>query len=115
MAICSYLNFLQNDLPELLEDVPLSDVQNMWFKNYGCPAHYIRPIREYLNEEYPERWIGRLGPVLWPPRSPDLNLLDFFYWGRLKDRVYTKPISTLDELRHRSTQAAKIFGKLWLW
>lgn len=25
----SYLNFLQNDLQELLEDIPLSDVQNV--------------------------------------------------------------------------------------
>ncbi|GBP48502.1 hypothetical protein EVAR_16171_1 [Eumeta japonica] len=64
-----------------------------------------RPVREYLNEEYPGRWIGKLASILWPPRSPDLNPLDFFYWGCLKDRVYTKPISTLDELHHRITQA----------
>ncbi|CAK1591656.1 unnamed protein product [Parnassius mnemosyne] len=102
----SYLNFLQNDLQELLNDVPLSDLQNMWFQNDGCPAHYARPVREYLNQEYPGRWIGRLGPILWPPRSPDLNPLDFFYWGCLKNRVYSKPIVTLDELRRNITQAA---------
>jgi hypothetical protein len=100
------LNFLQNDLPELLEDVPLRDLQNMWFQNDGCPAHYARAVREYLNQEYPGRWIGRLGPILWPPRSPDLNPLDFFYWGCLKDKVYSKPIATLDELRQKITQAA---------
>lgn len=83
----SYLNFLQNYLPELLFDVPLLDLQNMWFQNDGCPAHYARPVREYLNQEYPGR-IGRLGPILLPPRSSDLNSMDFFYWGYLKDKVY---------------------------
>ncbi|GBL73687.1 hypothetical protein AVEN_230681-1 [Araneus ventricosus] len=38
--------------------------------------------------EYPGRWIGRGGPVLWPPRSPDLTSLDFFLWGHLKELVY---------------------------
>ncbi|GBM88486.1 hypothetical protein AVEN_269361-1 [Araneus ventricosus] len=31
--------------------------------------------------ECPDRWIGRGGPVLWPPRSPDLTPLDFFPMG----------------------------------
>lgn len=102
----SYLNFLQNGLPELLEDVPLSNLQNMWYQNDGCPAHYARPVREYLNQEYPGRWIGRLGPILWPPRSPDLNPLDFFYWGCIKDRIYSKPITTLGDLRQKIDEAA---------
>ena len=85
-------------MPELLEDVPIIDLQNMWFQNDGCPAHYARPVREYLNQEYPGRWIGRLGHIL---------SLDFFYWGCLKDRVYSKSIATLDELRQKITQAAE--------
>ncbi|KAL4713619.1 hypothetical protein ACJJTC_017660 [Scirpophaga incertulas] len=39
----------------------------MWYQNDGCPAHFASPVREYLNQEYPERWIGRHGPILWPP------------------------------------------------
>lgn len=63
-------------------------------------------MRQYLDQEYPGRWIGRLGPILWPPRSPDLNPLDFFYWGCLKERIYEKPITTLEELRQKTNQAA---------
>lgn len=63
-------------------------------------------MREFLNQRYPERWIRRLGPILWPPRSPDLNPLDFFYHGCLKDRIYLKPIATLDELRQKFAKAA---------
>jgi hypothetical protein len=28
--------------------------------------------------------------VLWPPRSPDITPMDFFFWGYLKHIVYAK-------------------------
>ena len=34
----------------------------------------------------------------WPPRSPDLNVCDFFLWGYLKSRCYTPKPRNLDEL-----------------
>lgn len=101
-----YLDFLQNRLEDLMEDVPLETRRNMWLHNDGCPAHFATAVRRHLNEEYPERWIGRLGPILWPPRSPDLNPLDFFYWGCLKDIVYATPITNIEDLRRRINEAA---------
>lgn len=75
----NYLDFLQNHLPGLLpDDVPLSFFREMWFQQDGCPAHYALPVREYLNQEFPNRWIGRSGTISWPARSPDLNPIDFF-------------------------------------
>lgn len=103
----TYLYFLQNNLPTLLEDVPLNIYREMWYQQDGCPAHYARPVREYLNEEYPDRWIGRLGSILWPPRSPDLNPVDFFYWGCIKEKVYSKPIENLLELRQKIDAASE--------
>nr|CAH7726449.1 unnamed protein product [Callosobruchus chinensis] len=35
-----YLDFLQNHLSSLLEDVPLNIRREMWFQQDGCPAHY---------------------------------------------------------------------------
>ncbi|GBN50423.1 hypothetical protein AVEN_32484-1 [Araneus ventricosus] len=46
-----------------------------------------------------------VGCVEWPPRSPDLNPLDFFLWGYIKQRVYATPPPTLQELRNRITDA----------
>lgn len=101
-----YLGFLQTDLPVLLESVPTEIRDSMWLQNDGCPAHYAVRVREHLNVAYPNRWIGRLGPILWPPRSPDLNPLDFFYWGCLKEDVYKEPINNIEELRTRILTAA---------
>lgn len=103
----NYLELLRDTLPGLLEQESQELRETMWLQNDGCPAHYGRQVRAYLDEAYPGRWIGRLGPILWPPRSPDLNPLDFFYWGCLKDRVYAKPIATQEELRQRVNQAAQ--------
>ena len=55
-------------------------------------------MTQYLNVTFPERWIGRNGPVSWPPRSPDLTPLDFCLWGWLKDEVYKEKANTREEL-----------------
>ncbi|KAJ4442536.1 hypothetical protein ANN_04123 [Periplaneta americana] len=50
----------------------------------GASPHFDRRVRNRLNATFPDRWIGRGGPVPWPPRSPDLSPLDFFLWGDVK-------------------------------
>jgi hypothetical protein len=51
------------------------------------------------------RWIGRGGPVAWPPRSSDLNPLDFFLLGYVKKIVYQVEIDDLQHLRARIREA----------
>ena len=56
----------------------------MYFQHDGAPPHYTIRVREFLNEIFPNRWLGRGGPVVWPPRSPDLTPLDYYLWGHMK-------------------------------
>ena len=58
-------------------------------------------VCDFLNETFPNRWIGRNGPTLWPPRSPDITPLDFFLWGYVKDRVYRTPVRDVETLQSR--------------
>lgn len=101
----AYLDFLQNTLPLLLEDVPLETRRRMQLQLDGAPAHFARIVRDYLNENYP-RWIGRGGPIAWPPRSPDLTPLDFYLWGYIKQKVYAMPIENREQLIARVFAAA---------
>ncbi|KAJ4442849.1 hypothetical protein ANN_04442 [Periplaneta americana] len=80
----AYTNFLENTIPHVLEDNPLINRQHIHFLHDGAPAHFSRTARRYLDRRFPDRWIGRGGPIAWPPRSPDLNPLDFYLWGHLK-------------------------------
>ncbi|KAJ8882733.1 hypothetical protein PR048_014546 [Dryococelus australis] len=51
-----YLRFLQDDLPTLLDNLPLHQRQRMWFMHDGAPAHFLLRVRRYLNRRYGDRW-----------------------------------------------------------
>jgi hypothetical protein len=97
-----YLIFLQNELSDLLDDVPLQVRRDMWYLHDGAPAHSVRGVKNWLDANLENRWIGRNGPVLWPARSPDINPCDFFLWGHLKQIVYETPVNTVEELTAES-------------
>lgn len=102
-----YLGFLNDTLPPLLENVPLNDRVRLWFMHDGAPPHFSINVREYLNQNYNDRWIGRGGPTAWPPRSPDLNPLDFCIWEYLKSLVYSRPVDNLADLRQQIEDACR--------
>ena len=92
-----YLDMLKHyDVPQLEEFQP-------WvvFQQDGAPQHWGLIVRDFLNETFPNRWIGRNGPTPWPPRSPDIAPLDFFLLGYVKDRVYRTPVRDVETLRSR--------------
>lgn len=74
---------------------------NVIFQQDGAPLHFHRDVTTFLNNTFPERWIGRGGPTAWPPRSPDLTPLDFSAWGVIKDIVYKTKVRDLVELRQQ--------------
>ena len=40
----NYLDFLQNELPKQLEDVPLATRTAMYLQHDGAPSHYTRHV-----------------------------------------------------------------------
>ena len=70
--------FIRENLPEMLEDVPLGIRSRMLFPYDGASAHFHRNTRQYLNNTFSNRWIGLNGPVAWPARSLDMTPLNFF-------------------------------------
>ena len=70
--------------------------------------YLTRHVREYLYETCPNRWLGRGGPVAWPPRSPDLTTpFDYYLWGHMKTLVYETKVDSRAALRHRIFAAAE--------
>jgi hypothetical protein len=86
-------------LPDVLDDFPLQLTVGMWFIHDG--THFSGIARQYLNDHLSGKWIGRNGPVAWPPRSPDLNPIDFYLWGHVKNYVRSTPVTNVDELWER--------------
>lgn len=108
----NYLNFLQNTLPILLENLPLLLRREMWYMHDGAPPHFTIAVRQHLHNQYPNRWIGRGNdaPVRWPPRSPELNMCDFFLWGAFKEKVYKSPVNNREDLLMRILNAGNFFN-----
>ena len=95
-----YLDMLEQFVIPQLELQP-----QVIFQQDGAPPHWSLMVRRFLDQTFPDRWMGRDGPMLWPPRSPDLTPLDFFLWGYVKDIVYRTPVPNIDELIMRITAA----------
>ena len=85
-------------LPELRNN---ASIENCHFQQHGAPAHYATKVRGYLNQLFPDRWIGRRGSLKWAARSPDLTPCDFFLWGFLKGKVYSTCPQNLEELKQK--------------
>ena len=100
-----YAIFLQNVLPQLMEDVPWHVRMNMWMLHDGVPPHYALYSRQMMNEIFEQKWIGRGGPVAWPPRLLDLTSPDYFLWGFVKERVMTVALTTPDDMKERIRRA----------
>lgn len=72
-----YKDFLQEQVPILVKNVPLAIRLRMCFMHYGATAHSNKTAHQYLEDVYPNHWIGRAGHQPWLPISTDLNPLDF--------------------------------------
>jgi hypothetical protein len=73
----------------------------------GAPAHFSRAVRDVLSNTYHDRWIGTGGPTAWPPRSTDLNTLDFYLWRHLATLVYAAPVDNEEALHNRIEDACQ--------
>ena len=108
----TYLDMLRDFLePQLEQDGILDSVV---FQQDGAPPHFALAVRAYLNQRFPNRWIGRGSPRTWPSRSPDLMPLDFFAWGFIKAQVYHQTkVRDLHDLKNRIREAcAAITGNM---
>ena len=80
-----YTEMLAQIFPEDSEDVDSEAI----FQQDGAPAHTSRMAMEFLSNRFPNRLISKNSDfMMWPPRSPDLNPLDFFFWGFMKQKVH---------------------------
>ncbi|GBM91195.1 hypothetical protein AVEN_184531-1 [Araneus ventricosus] len=92
-----YLDLLQLFIaPQLEEFQPW-----IMFQQDGAPPHWDSLVRDFLDEIFQDRWIGRDGPTPWLPRSPDITLLDFSFFNYIKDRAFATPIVDVEELKAR--------------
>lgn len=92
----TYLELLEVLRGQMDADPDLAHI--IHFMQDGAPPHYALIVREFLNDHF-GAWIGRRGEIEWPARSCDLTPCDFFLWGLMKDRVFARRATTVQQLR----------------
>lgn len=95
----TYLNILQTNVEDYLDELPLLDILRVCWQQDDAPPHSSREVTDFLNDKY-RLWIGKNGPIRWPARSPDLNPLDYFLWGTLKEKIYSEPVENIEQLKN---------------
>lgn len=97
----NYLTMLKDHvIPQLKQRRVLS---RTIFMQDGAPPHFATTVRQFLKEQFGDRLISRGCDIPWPPRSPDLSPLDYWFWAWLKSKVFTfqSPLGSIGELKQR--------------
>ncbi|EFA01476.1 hypothetical protein TcasGA2_TC007025 [Tribolium castaneum] len=70
--------------------VPRGTIQDRLHGRVKEGPRKMGPVRQWLQKNCAGRWIGRgnEAPHFWSPRSPDLNPLNLYVWGTIKQEVY---------------------------
>ncbi|KAJ4445952.1 hypothetical protein ANN_12638 [Periplaneta americana] len=59
----AYIDMLQNFLFPQMQQMEME--LQIIFQQDGAPSHFANHVREELNHRFPDRWIGRNGPIPW--------------------------------------------------
>lgn len=79
----TFLNLLQNQIMELVNQLPEDFREFLVFQQDNAPYHCGEEIRAFLNAHF-NLSIYKNGDISMPPRSPDLTPPDFFCGAHLK-------------------------------
>lgn len=94
----------------------MNGIDGYFFMQDGARPHRTSKVFEVISEHFDDRIIGldslkHTGNGMdWPPYSPDLNPLDFYLWGCLKDKVYRVAPKTIAELKEAIGREMEAIG-----
>ncbi len=84
---CKVLLWLKYNFP---------DASYVWQQD-GAPAHTAKKNQTFIKANFAKSW----PKDLWPPSSPDLNPLDYFWWSVIEKEVNVTPHPNLESLKSK--------------
>lgn len=95
--------FLEQEISDLIDDISLANRHNLWFMHDGSTSRFSLIIKQYIDESFPNPWIGgsrSIACLVWPPVC---NL----YWTIM----YAISVPTVNVLRSLRNQAFDVTRK----
>jgi hypothetical protein len=84
-------------LEPAFEQLTDDESQYGYFQQDNATAHTAPNSMSALQEVFDDRIVST---GLWPPRSPDLGVCDFYLWGDLKGKVYRNTPHSAEALQN---------------
>ena len=69
------------------------------FQQDGAAPHTATAVIGWLETRFPACVISRRTHRPWPARSPDLNPLDYYLWGALKEEMKFANLDSVDTMK----------------
>jgi hypothetical protein len=91
-----YKAMLQDQLLPVLQQ--RRDLRQIWFMQDGAPCHCTDSVLQWLGTVFQTRVISRRSAIPWPPESPDLNPLDYWFWGHASAAVNAENPTNLNDI-----------------
>ena len=68
----------------------VDDLGDKWWQQDGAPCHTAKKVMDFLKSNFQERIISQKSGLdyFWPAHSPDLNPLDFSFWGQCESQIH---------------------------
>ena len=79
----------------LFTKIEEEDISNIWFQEDGATCH----TADVLHPVFEDRIISRRADGIWPARSCDLTLLNYYLWDAVKDKCFADKPETIDALK----------------
>ena len=92
-----YNTLLKDDIWPSIKGVTTR--HSLYFMQDGATCHTVAENLKFLDEKFSGRVISNKTDIPWPPNSPDLNPLDFFFWGHAMNHVYRVKPETIDQMK----------------
>lgn len=87
-----------------------AEFETCWYQQDGAPPHTARATIDYLEEAFGGRLIAKNSKFEWPPNSPDLNPLDYWFWGFVSSLVGPRGDMTRGDLIATACLAINAFS-----
>lgn len=95
-----YLKCLEDEaLPALRSKLSEDDWNRRWFQQDGARPHRSPAIFSLLERNFESRVIALGTDHSWPSYSPDLNLLDYFFWPYMKQLMRDEDFGDFEDLK----------------
>lgn len=73
--------------------------EQLYFMQDGATCHTTPMNLAFLKSKFGGRVISNKTDIPWPPNSPNLNPLDFFFWSHSMNHVFRTKPATIDDLK----------------